>query len=74
MTRRSVTAYVQGVEIVCTGVVFYPAEPATEIDPPMPPLVEWDRVLIGGVEVQELFHGDLGEQLEEALIEQLEAA
>lgn len=72
--HRSVTAYVQGVEIVCVGVDFYPSEAATEIDPPEPAIVAWDKVLIGGVEVQELFHGDLGHQLEDALVEQLEAA
>ena len=72
--HRSVTAYVQDVEVTCTGVVFYPSQPATEIDPPEPPMVEWDQVLIGGVDVGSLFHGDLGYQLQDALVEQLEEA
>lgn len=68
--HRSVTASVQGVEIVCVGVDYYPCE----IDPPAPAIAAWTKVLIGGVEVQALFAGDLANQLEDALVEQLEEA
>lgn len=70
--HKSVTTYVRGVEVVCTDVIFYPAEPATEIEPPEPPMVEWNAVLIGKEEVTDLFRGNLGDELEDALIGQLE--
>lgn len=70
--HKSVTTYVHGVEVVCVGVIFYPAEPATYLEPAEPPMVEWDRLLIGGVEVNELFNGKLAQTLEDALINQLE--
>jgi len=70
--HKSVTTYVRGVEVVCTDVIFYPAEPATEMEPPEPPMVEWGKVLINGTEVQDLFCSDLGDELEDALIGQLE--
>ena len=72
--HKSVTTYVHGVEVVCVGVIFYPAEPATDLEPADPPMAEWDHLLIGGVEVNELFHGKLGKDLEESLIGQLEDA
>ena len=70
--HKTVTATIRGVEVVCTGVVFYPYEPATIMDPAEPPSVEWDKITIGGQEVQELFHGSHGSALEDVLINQLE--
>jgi hypothetical protein len=70
----AITVHVRDVPVTCINVEFYEAVAATADDPPEPPIVEWDRVTIGGVEVQELFHGALGSELEDALIAQLEAA
>ena len=70
--HKSVTTYVLGVEVVCETVVFYPGEPETQLEPPEPPMVEWVKVFINGIEVQDLFHSDLGDELECALIGQLE--
>lgn len=72
--HRSVTVNLREIEITCVGVTFYPACAANDTDPPEPPFVEWDSVRIGGVEVVELFHGELGEELEDALVGQLEYA
>lgn len=69
-----VTVKFLDIDVDLHGVIYYPASPATEIDPPEPSFAEWDRVTIGGVEVRELFHGELGEQLETALIDQIEGA
>ena len=71
---KALTVMFRGIEVVLQGVTFYPAVQATEIDPPEAPFAEWDSVSIGGVEVQELFHGKLGEELEDEVIGQLEAA
>lgn len=71
-THKTVTVSLCGVEITCTGVEFWPYEPATLMDPPQSPDVSWGKVFIADVEVQELFHGDIGKQLEEALIKHLE--
>lgn len=72
--HSAVTVTIREVPVTCINVEFYEASPATEIDPPEPPIVSWDRVTIGGVEVQELFHGRLGDELEGILIDELEAA
>lgn len=73
--HKAITVYVHGVEVTCHNVIFYPYVPATEIDPPEQPMCEWDKVTIGGVEVQELFSGGkLSDDLEAAIIGQLEAA
>jgi hypothetical protein len=72
--HSAVQVTIREVPVTCVNVEFYEASAATEIDPPEPPIVSWDRVTIGGVEVQELFHGKLGEELEVALINELEAA
>ena len=64
----------RGVDLVLRGVTFYPGIPATQIDPPDAPFAEWDYVSIGGVEVRELFNGTLGEELQDEVVRQLEAA
>ena len=72
--HSAVTVTIREVPVTCINVEFYESSPATDVDPPEPPIVSWDRVVIGGVEVQELFHGPLGHELEDALIGELEAA
>lgn len=69
----AVAVTIRDVPVTCINVEFYESSPATDIDPPEPPIVSWDRVTIGGVEVQELFHGSLGAELEDLLINELEA-
>lgn len=73
-THKCITTYVHGVEVTCHNVTFYPYVPATQLDPPEEPFCEWDKVTIGGVEVQELFAGGkLSDDLEASIIGQLEA-
>lgn len=60
------------VPFVVKGVTFYPACAADDINPPEPPFAEWDRVEIGGVDVTELCHGGLGDDIEDAVIAALE--
>lgn len=72
-TYRAMTVTVRAIEVTVKGVTFYPSEAATEIDPPEPAIVEWERVLIGGLDVSEMFCGDLKEDLEDVLIQELEA-
>lgn len=70
---HAITVNVRGIEVVCHDVKFYEYEPANEIDPPDQPFAEWEFVTIGGVEVQELFHGELAPVLQAAVVDQLEA-
>ena len=72
--HKSVTVLIGNVPITAVGVTFYPACPATEIDPPKPPFCEWDQVLIGSVDATELFQFGLSEELEEAIVGELEGA
>lgn len=72
--RRSVKVFLHGVEIDVHGVTSYPYVPATQIDPPEEPFCEWDSVSIGGVEADGLFHGTLGQELQEAISRELEEA
>lgn len=73
-TYRSVTVTLRGIEVVCHEVKFHEYEPANEIDQPDQPFAEWEFVTIGGVEVQELFHGALAPELQAAVVNELEAA
>lgn len=61
-----------GIPFVVKGVIFYPAVLETEIDPPENSFIEWDKVEIGGVDISELCHGELGEDIANAVISQLE--
>ena len=72
--HKSVDLVYCGVPLQVIGVTFYPACPATEIDPPEPPFCEWDQVLIGGVDVTDLFEGDRREELDDAIVGELEGA
>ena len=72
--HKSVTVLIGNVPITAVGVTFYPACPATEIDPPEPPFCEWNKVLIGGVDVSDLFEGDRREELDDAIVGELEGA
>jgi hypothetical protein len=70
----AVAVTIREVPVTCINVEFYESVAGDEINKPEPAIVEWDRVTIGGVEVQELFHGKLGVELEDALINELESA
>ncbi len=62
-----------GVPITVKGVNFYPYIPATQIDPPEQPSVEWDSVWIGKIDVSEIFAGKyLWDRLSDTLIKRLE--
>lgn len=68
-----INTFYADVPITVKGVVFYPYVPATQIDPPEAPFVEWDSVWIGGIDVSEIFAGKyLYERLEETLLDELE--
>lgn len=68
----SVTVYVRGIEVACHGVTLYPYVPATQIDPPEEAFVEYEQATIFGNNAEELFTGELGKELEAALIKHLE--
>ena len=73
ITRPELTVTHCDVPFVVKGVNVSPAVPANEIDPPEPVSVEWDRVEIGCVDVSALCHGELGQQLEDAVIAAMES-
>lgn len=71
-TYKTVDLVYCGVPLKVIGVTFYPALSSTETDPPEPPWSEWERVEIGGVDVTDLFAGELFDDLESELTSQLE--
>ena len=68
----SVTVYVHGVEVIVNNVTVHPYIPATQIDPPEEPFVEFDEVFIGDHEVNELFYGKQLDELNAAILNHLE--
>jgi len=71
-THKSVTVYVHGVEVEARGVTLYPYVPATQIDPPEEPFVEFEEVFIGDQDAGELFYGKQLEELNSAILNYLE--
>lgn len=61
-----------GVPFVVKGVTFYPSLPSDGVSPPEPSFIDWDSIEIGGVDVSELCHGELGDDVEDAVIAKLE--
>lgn len=61
-----------GVPVKVKGVTFYPYVPSTNIDPAEQPMVEWDCVFVGGVDVSDWFKGAAGKDLDDILIQRLE--
>lgn len=72
--HKSVNVQIGNVPIFVVGVTFYPAVDATRDDPAEGPFCEWDQVFIGGIDVTELFEHALGEDLEDAIVGELEGA
>ena len=71
-TYKTVDLVYCGVPLKVIGVEFFPAVGATDIDPPEPPFCAWERVEIGGVDVTDLFQGDMYHELDNELTSQLE--
>jgi hypothetical protein len=64
-----------GVPVTVKGVTFYPYIPATQIDPPEQPSVEWESVWIGDVNATPMFEAIyMYDRLQETLVNRLEAA
>jgi hypothetical protein len=64
-----------GVPVTVKGVTFYPYIPATQIDPPEQPAVEWESVWIGKIDVTEIFAGTyMYDRLQSTLVSRLEGA
>ena len=70
--HKTLTVYVHGVEVTVNRVTLYPYVPATQIDPPEEPFVEFEEVFIGDQEAGELFYGKQLEALNSAIIIHLE--
>lgn len=70
--HKELTVYVHGVEVEARGVTFYPYVPATQIDPPEEPFVEFEEVFIGTQDAGELFYGKQLEELNSAILKYLE--
>ena len=75
-TYKSMTISFEGLELTVTGIEYFPAVPATQIDPPEPPQLIWDEIFIGDINVTPLFRSIsnvLCEWVEDELFRKLEA-